>query len=158
MNNVFLQDYKLTLGVDFFQKKYVFAQQKQQYQLWYQFWDIAGQDYNTNLVHSFYANSSACVIVCDVSVQSFQNGLQLWLNEVRAKVLSQQRVPTVLVCNKMDLQDVRRLFDGKMQSILGKLGFDAVLPASAMTGEGADELLSVLSGLIVKYQGANGAV
>ena len=105
VNNSFSPDYKVTLGVDFFQKKYVYHQGERLNTLWYHFWDIAGQDYYSKMVHSFYMNAAACLMVCDLSLENIFTDIKQWYEEVSRKVLlnSGKRVPTILVCNKIDL-------------------------------------------------------
>ena len=105
VSNAYDAEYKMTVGVDFAQKKYVYSHEDKMVTLWYHFWDVAGQDYYSRLVSAYYRDACACLLVCDLSLDNSFGSIRQWFAEVSAKVLQQngQRVPTILVCNKLDL-------------------------------------------------------
>ncbi len=65
-------------------------------------------------------------------------GLQ---EEALLERLSATQVPVILVINKIDTVDRARLLE-VMAAYAGKADFEAIIPVSAKTGEGLDELLS----------------
>ena len=100
-------------------------------------------------------NAAACLLVCDLSLENIFTDIKQWYEEVSRKVLlnSGKRVPTILVCNKIDLPQVQAKYSNQqIQQRLQEIGFDAIMQTSAKTGNGIDQLLEKLSDVVVNSQ------
>ncbi|KAG8265112.1 Ras- protein Rab-33B [Homalodisca vitripennis] len=70
-----------------------------------QLWDTAGQErFRKSMVHHYYRNAHAVVIVYDVTKLSTFQSLPLWLEECEKHNLTNQ-VPRILVGNKCDCRE-----------------------------------------------------
>ena len=71
-----------------------------------QFWDTAGQDVFRSMSNVFYKNCHGVILCYDItSKKSFEN-LGHWTNELLTNL---EKVPTVLLGNKSDLEDKREV-------------------------------------------------
>ena len=64
--------------------------------------------------------------------------------------LERQKLPTVLVINKIDTLDDKSALLGVIDHWRTQAAFSAIVPVSAHTGDGLDELWDVLSGFAVE--------
>ena len=60
VKNVFLEEYKKTLGVDFLQKKHQIKELSDEVEFY--IWDTAGQEEYNSLTRRYYKGASACII------------------------------------------------------------------------------------------------
>lgn len=104
-NNIFSQNYKATIGVDFAMK----IVEKNDLKIRMQFWDIAGQERNHILLRQYYKDAAAAIIVFDVVRSSTLDGVIRWKNEINRCL--DASVPIILVANKIDLIDDDESFD-----------------------------------------------
>jgi small GTP-binding protein len=113
--------------------------------LWMEIWDTAGSERYHSIIPSFFKNTTAVVIVYDTTCNESFSTIGFWVDFARES--SPEDVHVFLVGNKVDLFEGRAVLfeDGESASVENRLaGFTET---SAKTGEGIDNLFSLLAGL-----------
>ncbi|KAM3143351.1 hypothetical protein pb186bvf_004412 [Paramecium bursaria] len=127
-----------TIGCDFTTK--VTNQNGQTIRL--QLWDIAGQE-KFNAVSKLYVRGAlGCVIVSDITDNnSLEQAIQ-WKNIVDEHTEHENKLPTYVVQNKVDLLSDRQKFQTieYLDDFAKKNGFTSSIQTSAKTGQGLKEL------------------
>jgi Ras-related protein Rab-23 len=96
--NIFTNEYKKTLGVDFLmKKKYIKPIDKE---VEFMIWDTAGQEYYDAITRRYYKGASGALIVFSVTDKDSFDSVKKWYDKVRAEC---EEIPMVLVMNKVDL-------------------------------------------------------
>uniref|UniRef100_K9IHB0 Putative rab subfamily protein of small gtpase n=1 Tax=Desmodus rotundus TaxID=9430 RepID=K9IHB0_DESRO len=103
MYDSFDNTYQATIGIDFLSKTMYLEDRTIRLQLW----DTAGQERFSSLIPSYIRDSTAAVVVYDITnVNSFQQTTK-WIDDVRTERGSD--VIIMLVGNKTDLADKRQV-------------------------------------------------
>lgn len=103
MYDTFDTNYQATIGIDFLSKTLYMEDRTVRLQLW----DTAGQERFRSLIPSYIRDSSAAVVVYDVTSHlSFQN-TEKWIQDVRAE--RGKDVTIALVGNKTDMDERRQV-------------------------------------------------
>ncbi len=119
------------------------------------FWDIAGQDTFHFLRPAFYQGSRAAIVVYSIEdsshgKKSFEH-VDEWYEDIK---LYCGDVPIILLGNKVDLIDKKKLKEKKVLKILKKYGFIGYYKTSAKTGEDVIKAFQTLiKELYHKYKG-----
>lgn len=103
MYDTFDSNYQATIGIDFLSKTMYLEDRTVRLQLW----DTAGQERFRSLIPSYIRDSSAAVVVYDITNRSSFLNTTRWIEDVR-----QERgndVVLALVGNKTDLADKRQV-------------------------------------------------
>ncbi len=95
-DQVLLEGYKPTMGVDIGRKKFKLDEKV----LTFQIWDLSGQQSFKSIRPQFYSRTDGVILVFDITRQQSFSNLSLWLEEIFNKT---NRIPIVLVGNKLDL-------------------------------------------------------
>lgn len=72
-----------------------------------QLWDTAGQETFRTIVSSYYRGAHGVIFVYDITAENTFNSVERWLSEATANL--RQKVPMLLIANKVDLQDQRQI-------------------------------------------------
>jgi len=107
VNKKYSIQYKATIGADFLTKEVEVDGKLVTLQIW----DTAGQERFQSLGNSFYRGADCCILVFDVTnVKSFE-ALDTWRSEflAQANVAGPDSYPFVIIGNKIDLEDERRV-------------------------------------------------
>lgn len=138
ISDTFDEDYKATLGVDICSQQLRFGKDEIQLQIW----DLSGQT-DFELLRTQYLNGSDCaVIVYDVTRPSSLENIQVWIREAHTQLPS---LPIVLVGNKADLDEERRVSQKQAQQSANEHGMLFYLETSAKSGENVDRLFHQLA-------------
>lgn len=70
-----------------------------------QIWDTAGQEKFRSITNSFYMNSSAALVVFDLSKYSSYEKINLWISELKQH--AGKDLDIIIVGNKSDLKEIR---------------------------------------------------
>ncbi|ORY98214.1 putative ras small monomeric GTPase Rab6 [Syncephalastrum racemosum] len=103
MYDSFDATYQATIGIDFLSKTMYLEDRTVRLQLW----DSAGQERFRSLIPSYIRDSSAAVVVYDISNRNSFLNTDKWVEDVRAERGSEAVV--ILVGNKTDLSDKRQV-------------------------------------------------
>jgi len=112
--NIFTNDYKKTLGVDFLmKKKYIKVIDKE---VEFMIWDTAGQEYYDAITRRYYRGANGVLIVFSITDKASFENVKKWYDKVNAEC---GKIPTLLLMNKMDLIN-ESVVDEKMANNLAK--------------------------------------
>ncbi|CDO93450.1 unnamed protein product [Kluyveromyces dobzhanskii CBS 2104] len=119
VNDKYSQQYKATIGADFLTKEVVVNDDKVATM---QVWDTAGQERFQSLGVAFYRGADCCVLVYDVTnAKSFDN-VKSWRDEflVHANVASPETFPFVILANKVDVEESKKVVSSRSAQELAK--------------------------------------
>jgi len=103
MYDTFDFNYQATIGIDFLSKTMYLEDRSVRLQLW----DTAGQERFRSLIPSYIRDSSAAVVVYDVTNRASFLNTQKWVEDVRTE--RGKDVVIILVGNKSDIPDRRQV-------------------------------------------------
>ncbi|CAO3640281.1 unnamed protein product [Mucor fragilis] len=111
VNKKFSNQYKATIGADFLTKEVLVDNRVVTMQIW----DTAGQERFQSLGVAFYRGADCCVLAYDVNNSRSFESLDQWRDEflVQASPRDPDRFPFVLLGNKIDVEESRRMVSQK---------------------------------------------
>ncbi|XP_066910485.1 ras-related protein Rab6-like [Clytia hemisphaerica] len=133
MYDSFDSTYQATIGIDFLSKTMYLEDRTVRLQIW----DTAGQERFRSLIPSYIRDSSAAVVVYDISSTNSFAQVDRWIEDVRAE--RGQDVVIMLVGNKTDLTDKRRVSMEQGERRAKELGV-LFIESSAKTGHNVKQL------------------
>jgi small GTP-binding protein len=128
IHDCFNESSQPTLGVEFMAK--MIDTRKHHIEL--QLWDTAGQELFRSVTRGYYRNSAVAYLVFDLSSRPTFTALDRWIADVRDA--AQTNVIVVLIGNKSDLRDVRKVSDEEIQQFATREKVK-YFEVSALTGE-----------------------
>eukprot|EP00045_Choanoeca_perplexa_P006322 m.53757 g.53757 ORF g.53757 m.53757 type:complete len:230 (-) comp13581_c0_seq1:1332-2021(-) len=167
VNDKFDSKYLTTLGADMAVKS---LNLKDGSTLRLHLWDIAGQERFGQLTRSYYKDAHAAIIVFDLTQPASLTDIERWRLELVDKVLKPDGtpVPILLVGNKADLKDQRRVTREEIEKakqsegrkswlwgelerlIVGVTGVIAFAETSAKTGQGVDAAFEYIANKLLE--------
>lgn len=142
--NDFSEDYKTTIGADYFRKEVLWGDISCNLQLW----DIAGQDRFASMTRPYYRNAAAAVVLCDVSRPETLNATRAWKRELDDKLdTAKNNVPVILIANKCDLVpsgEESILLGAKLSELSAEMGFCKWFLTSAKQNTKIEDAMSYL--------------
>ena len=123
-----LQDYKQTIGIDFFEKKLKINDKI----LSLRVFDVGGQSINSQNLENYISNADIIFLNYDVTNRDSFNNIEDWLIKVR-KLCKNQKL--YLVGNKVDLYNLRQVKDIDHDNFILENSFSGGFFMSAKTGE-----------------------
>ena len=147
VNKEFTSQYKATIGADFLSKEII----KDGKSIIIQIWDTAGQEKFQSVQSVFYKGADACMIVFDLtSLKSFE-ALDKWKSEFISHTCSNvTNFPFVLIGNKSDLDDDRKITETQARSWCAKNGNISYYETSAKTSSHVVEAFEDLTDEAIK--------
>jgi len=100
---IFREDYKSTIGVDFFEKEFIADKIRVRLQLW----DISSDERFGSSTRIYYKDAKAALIMYDVNNCNFDTQIQKWKLDIQLK--APENIPIFLIANKMDLLREKRM-------------------------------------------------
>jgi Ras-related protein Rab-7A len=141
----FERDYISTIGVNILLKdlEINYGKKNLDYLVQLMLWDIGGQEKYTKIRHMFYQGANACIIVYDLTrpasflmVPDFLQDLEEFL---------QRKVPTVILGNKLDLKEMRRVEQENGEKLKETTNAIAFFETSAKTGENVERSFDIIA-------------
>ena len=102
-DNKFRYQHKLTIGVEFGAKTIDINGKSIKIQIW----DTAGQDAFQAITRTYYKGAIGALLVYDITRRETFTHVTKWLDDVRTN--SSKNVTVILIGNKKDLEDKRRV-------------------------------------------------
>ncbi|XP_053205068.1 ras-related protein Rab-38-like [Panonychus citri] len=144
VHNLFSQQYRATIGVDFALKKIVW---NDDIEIIVQLWDIAGQDRFASLTRVYYKGASGSFVITDsTNPDSFDSAIK-WKKDFDSKVTLEdgQPVPSLLLVNKCELDRTGIANDkSKLDCFSKENGFSNWFYVSAAENIGVKEATKLL--------------
>ena len=133
--NQFLEQYKTTIGFEFF----IFNIKINNLNINLQIWDTCGQEEYRSLITSFYKNSSLAIIVYAIDNITSFNNVDSWIKDL--KQYSNPNIKIILIGNKNDLNDKRQIEFEKGNQFAKDYNLDLFFETSAKSGFNVQNIL-----------------
>ena len=114
--NIYTDDYKKTLGVDFLLKKKYIKQIDKEVE--FMIWDTAGQEYYDAITRKYYKGASGALIVFSITDKLSFDSVRKWKEKVRSEC---NDIPILLVMNKIDLINQVVIDDKQAENLASEL-------------------------------------
>ncbi|MHA1229070.1 MAG: Rab family GTPase [Candidatus Helarchaeota archaeon] len=149
----FESEYKATIGTNILKKEIIINDQGEEKIVDLTVWDIAGQEKWKHYRHIYYRGSQGCFVVYDVSRPiTFKNVTEVWIRDL-FNYLENRDIPIILISNKNDLIDVRRVSEEEGIECSRKIQALTFIQTSAKTGENVNKAFETMArALLVKYE------
>ena len=128
-----------TIGIDFKIKNVILENNSK---LKVKIWDTAGQERFRSMAFNFLKNIQGILLIYDITDESSFNSIDNWINNLENK-LDMKNVPIILVGNKNDKEDERKISYEKGLKYAQKYNFK-FFEMSAKTGENVNEAFLTL--------------
>ncbi|MHA1928207.1 MAG: GTP-binding protein [Candidatus Thorarchaeota archaeon] len=106
-------------------------------------WDLAGQQRFDFIRTSYYRGSKGALMVFDVTRKSTWKELPTWIKEIDTAL--GQRIPIVLLANKVDLVDERIISEEVARQFVADNNLQGYIETSALTGQNVEEAFKMLA-------------
>ena len=113
-----------------------------------QIWDTAGQEKFNSLTKNTFTNTDGILIVFDLTNKSSFNNIKNWIEDVKYK--SDPKIKKIIVGNKSDLKDKRKVSKEDIKSITEKYKY---IEVSALNGNNVEKAFDNLIKAIVGKRG-----
>lgn len=142
-DKTFNAEYKPTLGVNIVIKEFTLGDAHIKLTVW----DIAGQARWRDVRSVYYKGSNGCIIVYDVTRPGTFDALPSWYEDL-IKFSEDPKIPRILLANKIDLVDIRKISVSDGEKKADELTA-AYFETSAKDGTKVTEAFEKLSHLIL---------
>jgi Ras-related protein Rab-1A len=148
-DDVFVENYVTTIGVDFRFKTMIIKNKIAKIQIW----DTAGQERYRSITTAYYRGAAAIIICCDsTNKESFYN-INNWIEEISK--YTDKDVDKLILMNKCDLIEERKIDKNEISKFEKESGLK-VMEVSAKTGKGVDKAFEyIIEKLIDKNEKKN---
>ena len=148
IEETFKEDQETSAGASFSTKK---LELKNGNLVTLEIWDTAGQEKFRALTQLFYKESSAAILVYDITRKdSFEQIKEYWFNQVKEK--SPNNVIIALAANKIDLFENEEVEEKIARDFANEIGAIFMM-TSAKNKDGIDELFDIIANKIFKCSG-----
>jgi len=113
------------------------------------FWDVAGQPQFYMLHRPYFNGADGMLLVFDITRSSTFSNINNWYNSAVKFGLS--GIPRILIGNKIDLKDERKIILPMAEHLSEKLNAP-YFETSALTGETVKEVFEKIAELVFKYK------
>ena len=129
----FSEDYMITIGMDFLTCNLKSDDKIFKLRLW----DTAGSEKFRSITKGYYSNTCCALIVYDITNQNSFDSVKHWIEDV--KNYTDKDTHLVLVGNKIDLKDQRKISKEDGQNLATQNGMD-FYESSALTGDNINDI------------------
>jgi len=143
ISGFYLEDLKLTVGVDFYSKTTNFRDKKVQLQLW----DFGGEERFRFLLHQYCKGANAALFLYDITNRLTLEHLPDWTQIIRKH---SGDIPIMLVGNKLHLEEFRAVPRDEGIKLAEKYNLSAFAEVSAKTGQNVDQLFNTIIEILVE--------
>jgi len=129
-----------SIGVDFLVKE---IEMKNGIKLKLKIWDTAGQEMYHSMALNCLKSALGIIYIFDVTKKNTLNSINKWVKDVN-ETIDAEKIPSVLVGNKIDLDDEREVTFEEGKNLADQYGFNYI-ETSAKTGTNINELFIELA-------------
>ncbi len=137
IRGVFVDNPRLTIGVDFFSKKIRIDEKKISLQIW----DFGGEERFRFLLPTYTKGSNAAFFLYDITSKKSLDSIGDWLSIVRENAGA---IPIILIGSKLDLEEHRQVSYEYAEKVSEKYALADHIEVSAKTGENIDESFKLM--------------
>ena len=148
ISGFFLEDLKLTIGVDFYSKTTFFQDKKVKLQIW----DFGGEERFRFLLHQYCKGANAAFFLYDITNRLSLDHLPDWTQIIREHAGD---IPIMLIGSKLDLEEYRAV--PREEGILAakKYNLSSFVELSSKTGQNVMEAFTVITEILFDKYGNN---
>ncbi|MHA1292414.1 MAG: Rab family GTPase [Promethearchaeota archaeon] len=146
VENKFDKDYRSTIGLNIVSHNFHLLNNEINVVIW----DMGGQQYYHRFRQQYYLGSQVAFIVFDLTNrESYDNAKNYWYEELRT-FIKQKALPIVLIGNKSDLEEQRKVTFEEGQNLADELSeiensYVSYIETSALSGENIKEAFKMVS-------------
>jgi small GTP-binding protein len=145
LSGVFKETYITTLGMDFYLKKLELKGNLIKLHIW----DFAGEEKFRFLLPSAVLAAQGTIFMYDITRYNTFKNLTEWLSVFdEANKTHNQKVLTILVASKLDLQENRAVSENEGRTFAEQYKFSEYLECSSKTGENVDYIFDKITRII----------
>jgi len=145
ISGFFLEDLKLTIGVDFYSKTINIDEKKIKLQIW----DFAGEERFRFLLHQYCKNARGGLFVFNISDSSSLAHIDDWLSAIRKGVGPKVSFPILVVGLLPDDDNLRKISTEEGKKIANSRNLSGYIECNLKTGENVGKVLDELIRLIL---------
>jgi small GTP-binding protein len=146
ISGFFLQDLKLTIGVDFYSKTTNFKEKKVKLQIW----DFGGEERFRFLLHQYCKGANAAFFLYDITNRLSLDHLPDWTQIIREHAGD---IPIMLIGSKVDLQEFRAVTREEGILAAKKYNLSTFIELSSKTGQNVEKSFDVITEILFeKYK------
>ena len=147
----FTSEYKATIGTNILKKEIFIEDNDNDKIVDLTLWDIAGQEKWKHYRHIYYRGSQGCIVLYDVTRPiTFKNVIEVWIRDL-FNYLESRDIPIILISNKNDLTDIKRVTEDEGIECSGKIQALSFIETSAKTGSNVNKGFEIMAkALLIK--------
>ena len=145
ISGFFLDDLKLTIGVDFYSKTLNFEDKKIKLQIW----DFAGEERYRFLLHQYCKNARGGLFVFNISDSSSLAHIDDWLSAIRKGVGTEVSFPILVVGLLPDDENMRKVSTEEGVKIAKSRNLNGYIECDLKTGKNIEKIFEDLVRMIL---------
>lgn len=138
ISGYFMEDLKLTIGVDFYSKTTSFKDKKVKLQIW----DFGGEERFRFLLSQYSKGANGAFFLYDITNQTSLDHLPDWTQVIREHAGD---IPIMLIGSKVDLQEFRAVLRDDGILAAKKYNLASFVELSSKTGENVEKAFNVMT-------------
>jgi Ras-related protein Rab-11A len=147
LHGLFKESYHLTIGVDFFLKKFEIDGRNVSLQIW----DFAGEEKFRFLLPGVINGAHGTIFMFDITRYGTFENLSTWFNVFKtANENFNQDVPALLVGSKTDLKGLRTVSAKEAKSLAQNNNFKEYIECSSKNGENVEEIFQAITKIMME--------
>ena len=143
VEGTFLEDTRMTLGVEFFIKEVDVGGKKVDLQVW----DFGGQEHFRPLLKNYTLGAKGALLLFDLTRPASLGKIDQWVNICRE---NNPDIPIIFLGTKLDLIDLISVDDSYALSLKEEYNFFEYLKISSKTGENVNLAFELLAKEIIR--------
>ena len=143
ISGFFLEDLKLTIGVDFYSKTTNFNKKKVKLQIW----DFGGEERFRFLLHQYCKGANAAFFLYDITNRLSLDHLPDWTQIIREHAGD---IPIMLIGAKVDLKEFRAVSRDEGILAAKKYNLSSFIELSSKTGQNVEKAFDVITETLFK--------
>jgi len=141
ISGYFMEDLKLTIGVDFYSKTTSFKDKKVKLQIW----DFGGEERFRFLLSQYSKGANGAFFLFDITNQTSLDHLPDWTQVIREHA---GEIPIMLIGSKVDLNEFRAVLRDDGILAAKKYNLASFVELSSKTGENVEKAFNVMTEIL----------
>ena len=143
ISGFFLEDLKLTIGVDFYSKTTIFKDKEIKLQIW----DFGGDLKLRFLLSNYCKSANGAFFMYDITAKESLDHLPEWTQIIRENAGD---IPIMLIGSKLDLHKYRAISHSEGRLVAKEHNLASFLEISSKTGENVDKAFEIMIKTLVE--------
>lgn len=141
ISGFFLEDLKLTIGIDFYSKTTLYRDKKVKLQIW----DYGGEERFRFLLNQYCKGANGAMFLYDITNPTTLSNLPTWIHIIRQSVGD---IPIMLVGVKLDLEQYRAIAREEGENLARYYNLSSFVELSARTGQNVESAFTTITELM----------